>query len=239
MSKDIPLEERIIFALDVDSLKAAEAWVDRLGSLVRFYKVGLELFLAAGFPVLDMIAGHGHKVMLDLKFFDIPETVAKAVRQVRGRGASLLTVHGNAPIVRAAVAEKGEARVLAVTVLTSFGQDDLRELGATRSVEEVVLARARQAQELGCDGIVCSGLEAARLRRELGGGLLMVTPGIRPGTAGGDDQKRVATAGQAIRGGADHLVIGRPISTANDPLTTVAMLQDEVRDALTEREAGT
>jgi orotidine-5'-phosphate decarboxylase len=235
MAKDIPLKERLIFALDVSSKDEAERWLDRLGDQVTFYKVGLQLFLAGGFPVIEMIRGRGHQVMVDLKFFDIPETVALAVRELKNKGATFITVHGNDPILRAAVRERDDARILAVTVLTSFDESDLREMGLTGTIEDLVYLRARKALDLGCDGIVSSGLEVARLREGLGDQLLIVTPGIRPGTndvVKEDDQKRIAAADQAIRNGADYLVVGRPIRDAKDPVAVVKQIQEQIASAL-------
>jgi orotidine-5'-phosphate decarboxylase len=234
--KTIPLEERIIFALDVDSVELAQAWVERLESHIRFYKVGLQLFLAGWFHIVDWIIKRNHKVMLDLKFFDVPETVKLAVMQLRDRGVTFATVHGNDPILRAAVAAKGEIKILAVTVLTSFGQEDMQDiLGAPANIEDLVYLRARRALDLGCDGVVSSGLEAKRLRNELGERFLVVTPGIRPGInreLNLDDQKRIVTARGAIENGADHIVVGRPISTAPDPIAMVTSMQREIREAL-------
>ncbi len=235
MAKNIPLNERIIFALDVDSPGEAERWLDRLGEQVNFYKVGLQLFLAGGFPVIETILARGHKVMVDLKFFDIPETVALAVRALKHRGATFITVHGNDPILRAAVQERGDARILAVTVLTSFDESDMREMGLTGTIEQLVYHRARKALDLGCDGVVSSGLEVPRLRDGLGDKFLIVTPGIRPGTndvVQDDDQKRIASAYAAIRNGADHVVVGRPIRDARDPVAVVKAMQDEITAAL-------
>ncbi len=235
MKKNISLKERLIFALDVSSKDEAERWLDRLGEQVTFYKVGLQLFLAGGFPVIEMIRERGHQVMVDLKFFDIPETVALAVRELKDKGATFITVHGNDPILRAAVREREDARILAVTVLTSFDESDLREMGLTGSIADLVYLRARKALDLGCDGIVSSGLEVARLREGLGDQLLIVTPGIRPGTndvVREDDQKRIAAADQAIRNGADYLVVGRPIRDAKDPLAVVKQIQEQIASAL-------
>lgn len=234
--KNIPLDERIIFALDVDNVDLAKEWVMRLEGHVRFYKVGLQLFLAGWFPVIEWIRGRGHKVMVDLKFFDIPETVGLAVRQLKDRGATFATVHGNDPIVEAAVKAKDDLKILAVTVLTSFGKEDMEEmLGASVNIEDLVYSRARRALKVGCDGIVSSGLEAKRLRDGLGDNFLVVTPGIRPGVNREeqmDDQKRIVTAGMAIANGADHVVVGRPISTAKDPVSVVLTLQREIERAL-------
>jgi orotidine-5'-phosphate decarboxylase len=235
MAKDIPLNERIIFALDVSSKDEAERWLDRLGDRVRFYKVGLQLFLAGGFPVIDLILARGHKVMVDLKFFDIPETVALAVRELKNKGATFITVHGNDPILRAAVQERDGAKILAVTVLTSFDESDMRAMGFTGTVEELVYHRARKALDLGCDGVVSSGLEVPRLRDGLGDKFLIVTPGIRPGTndvVQEDDQKRIASAYEAVRGGADYVVVGRPIRNAKDPVAVVEAMQAEIASAL-------
>jgi orotidine-5'-phosphate decarboxylase len=235
MAKNIPLDERIIFALDVDSPDEAARWLDRLGDSVKFYKVGLQLFLAGWFPVIEMILNRGNKVMVDLKFFDIPETVALAVRELKHRGATFITVHGNDPILKAAVSERNGAKILAVTVLTSFDESDMREMGFTGTVEDLVYLRAKKALALGCDGVISSGLEAPRLRHDLGDKFLIVTPGIRPGTNDviqDDDQKRIATANKAIKNGADYVVVGRPIRNAKDPLAIVKGMQEEIARAL-------
>lgn len=226
----------MIYALDVDSQDEAERWVDRLGEHIHFYKVGLQLFLAGWFHVIDMILQRGHKVMVDLKFFDIPETVALAVRELKHRGATFITVHGNDPILRAAVQERNGAKILAVTVLTSFDESDMKEMGFTGSIEQLVFLRAKKALALGCDGVVSSGLEVPALRDGLGDKFLIVTPGIRPGAnvdvIQEDDQKRIATAYQAIRNGADYVVVGRPIRNAKDPVAVVKAMQDDIARAL-------
>lgn len=235
--KNIPLNERLIFALDVDSRDKAEEWVERLGSHVKFFKVGLQLFLAGWFPVIDAITNRGHKVMVDLKFFDVPETVKLAVRQLKDRGVTFTTVHGNDPILKAAVEEKNDLQILAVTLLTSFGENDMEEFfGRPINIEDYVFLRAKKALEVGCDGVVSSGLEAKRLRSNLGDNILIVTPGIRPGaniTIEQDDQKRIVTAKQAIANGADYVVVGRPISTADDPIAMVKLIHKEIAEALT------
>ena len=234
--KEIPINERIIFALDVASQQDAQVWVEKLESHIHFYKVGLQLFLAGGWPVIEWIVKRGHKVMIDLKFFDIPETVQLAVRQLRNHGITFATVHGNDPILRAAVAEKSDLKILAVTVLTSFGEEDMREMGLTGTIEDLVFLRAKRALELGCDGVISSGLEAQRIRKESGDPFLIVTPGIRPGaniTLSEDDQKRIVTAQDAIINGADYVVVGRPISTAKNPIEVVASMQEEIREAAT------
>lgn len=227
----IPLRERIIVALDVDSSEQAKALVKKCESHISFYKVGLQLFMASWFETVDWLVDRGHKVMLDLKFFDIPETVKLAVDQVNGRGVTFATIHGNDPIIRAAVSARGDLRLLAVTVLTSFGEEDMRAMGMTGTVADLVYFRAKRALELGCDGVVSSGLEAEKLRRDLGEKLLIVTPGIRPGANrgdGGDDQQRIVTAGRAIASGASHVVVGRPISRAADPLQVIELMQRDI-----------
>ncbi|HID03230.1 MAG TPA: orotidine-5'-phosphate decarboxylase [Desulfobacterales bacterium] len=230
-NKQIALQDRIIVALDVDSPELAKEMVKRCESHTHYFKVGLQLFMASYFEVVDWIIDRGHKVMLDLKFFDIPETVKLAVEQVNSRGVSLATIHGNDSIIRAAMEARGDLQLLAVTVLTSFGEEDLRAMGMTQSVEDLVLFRARRALELGCDGVVSSGLEAERLRKDLGDKLLIVTPGIRPGanvSDGTDDQKRIVTAGQAIATGADHVVVGRPITKADNPIRVIEEMQKDI-----------
>lgn len=235
MSKNIPLKERIILALDVDDPVKAKEWVRQTEPALGFYKVGLQLFLAGWFDIIDWIINRGHKVMVDLKFFDIPETVRLAVQQLRNRGVTFATVHGNDPILRAAISEKGDIKLLGVTVLTSFGEEDMRAMGMTGSIEDLVYFRAKRALELGCDGVVSSGIEAARLRKNLGGKLLIVTPGIRPGANvmdETDDQTRVLTAQKAIRNGADYVVVGRPITKAQNPLEVIGSMQREIEEAL-------
>jgi orotidine-5'-phosphate decarboxylase len=195
----------------------------------------LQLFMASWFEVVDWLRERGHKVMVDLKFFDIPETVKLAVNQLNNRGVSFATIHGNDPIIRAAVEAKGDLVLLAVTVLTSFGEEDMQAMGMTQSIEDLVYFRAQRALKLGCDGVVSSGLEAQRLRDKLGSKLLIVTPGIRPGaniSDQQDDQQRIVTARQAIADGADYLVVGRPITRAPDPIMVINLLQAEIRQGL-------
>ncbi len=166
--KNISLDKRIIFALDVETPKEARIWVEKLEPRVKFFKVGLQLFLAGGFDIVEWILKRGSEVMLDLKFFDVPQTVASAVKQVGGRGVSFTTVHGNDAILRAAAEAKQGVKILAVTVLTSLDQGDLNDLGFQCSPEELVLSRARRALQVGCDGVVSSGLEAPKLRKRTG-----------------------------------------------------------------------
>lgn len=226
----IPAAERLIVALDVPSAAEARALVQRIGGAARFYKVGLELFSAPGcFELVAWLAGRGNKVFVDLKLYDIPETVRRAVANLRERGATFLTVHAHRSVMQAAAQEKGALQILAVTVLTSFDQSDLEEMGATLSTEELVLARARGALETGCDGVIASGVEAARLKAEFGDRLLVVTPGIRPaGERPADDQKRAVDVAQAFAAGADYIVVGRPIRQARDPGAAAQAIQDTI-----------
>ena len=235
MPKNIPLNERIIFALDVPSHEEAIHLVDKLESEIKFFKVGLQLFLSSGFQTIDAIIQRGCKVMLDLKFFDIPETVHLAVSQLNNRGVTFATVHGNDPILRAAVQAKGDLKILAVTVLTSFCEEDMQAMGMNGNIADLVLLRSRKALEIGCDGVVASALEAQPLRNELNQNFLIVTPGIRPGANiddNSDDQKRIATAKNAIRNGADYVVIGRPIRNSKEPLPLIRSLQQEIAEGL-------
>lgn len=226
--KSIPVRERLIFALDVGSAEEAEALVLRLGDSVSFYKLGLEFFMAGGyFEFLSWLSGRGKKAFVDLKFFDVPNTVGSAVRALRKQPASFATVHGNDEILKAAVAEKGDLKILAVTALTSLDNGDLRALGFGVDVPELVLSRARRALALGCDGVVSSGLEAQRIRSELGEKLLIVVPGIRP-VANIDDQKRTVDVEDAFRLGADYIVVGRPIRAAADPAQAAEALQRRI-----------
>ncbi len=228
--KTIPPEERLIFALDVPGVEEARRLVGTLSEAVQFYKVGLELFLAGGaFELIDWLVGQDKKVFLDLKLYDIPETVARAVRRLRERPVTFLTVHGDGAILEAACREKGDLKILAVTALTSLNRAGLRELGFDGEVSDLVLARARRAQEIGCDGVIASGLEARTLRDHLGDELLIVTPGIRPaGSRPADDQKRVVTVEESLRHGADYLVVGRPIRDAPDPYEAAMHVQGTI-----------
>ena len=223
----IPGSERLIVALDVPDAAQARALVTKLGDAARFYKVGLELFSAPGcFELVAWLAERGHKVFADLKLHDIPETVRRAVANLRGRGATFLTVHGQRSVMQAAAQEKGPLKILAVTVLTSFDQSDLDELGATTSVQDLVLRRAKGALETGCDGVIASGLEAHALKQAFADRLLVVTPGIRPVQASTrDDQKRTVDVAQAFAAGADYIVVGRPIREARDPRAAALSIQ--------------
>ncbi|HEX3553463.1 MAG TPA: orotidine-5'-phosphate decarboxylase [Thermoanaerobaculia bacterium] len=229
-TKTIPPEDRLIFALDVPSVDEAKRLVLTLREAVQFYKVGLELFATGGyFELIDWLVDQGKKVFADLKLFDVPETVRSAVRQLKLRPITLTTVHGNDGILEAACREKGDLKILAVTVLTSLDQGDLTDLGFAVDVHRLVLSRARRALEIGCDGVVSSGLEARSLRDHLGEKLLIVTPGIRPvENRPMDDQKRVVTVEQALRNGADYVVVGRPIRNASDPYQAALQIQGTI-----------
>lgn len=227
----IAVRERLIVALDVPNTAAARALVERLGDSVVFYKIGLELAMSSGyFDLMGWLLARRKRVFADLKLYDIPVTVAAAVRQLRDCGASFVTVHGDRAICEAAAANKGAAlRVLAVTVLTSMNNDDLRQMGIQHSVADLTALRARLAVTAGCDGVIASALEAAELRALLGPAPLIVTPGIRlSGEAGGDDQKRVATPRRAFESGASYIVVGRPIRDAPDPAAAAEAIQAEI-----------
>jgi orotidine-5'-phosphate decarboxylase len=213
----------IIVALDVESAAAARAMVARIGPRVNFYKVGLELYTAAGLEIVRQLLGEGKQVFLDLKLYDIPETVSRAVAVVAQTGVTFLTVHAVGSVMRAAVAARAGSslRILAVTVLTSFGPEDLDDLDYSGSVASLVERRARKAVDLGVDGIVASPLEAAAVRSIVGPQTVIVTPGVRSTGVDSGDQKRVATPAQAIHDGADYLVIGRQITRAADPAAEV------------------
>jgi orotidine-5'-phosphate decarboxylase len=230
----IPTRERLIFALDVADVTQARALTERLGDAVQFYKLGLELFMAGGyFELVDWMVARGKRIFVDLKFFDIPATVASAVRQLNGRGVTFTTVHGNQAIMEAAAAAKGDVKVLAVTVLTSLDRGDLTDLGFECDVQELVLSRARRALEAGCDGVVSSALEAAKLREHIDRRLLVVTPGVRPvENRPTDDQKRVVSVSDAFRNGADYIVVGRPIRDAADPRAAAEAIQSQIAAAL-------
>jgi orotidine-5'-phosphate decarboxylase len=220
----------IIVALDVATAAEARALVERIGPEVDFYKVGMELYAAAGMEFVRELQAGGKQVFLDLKMYDIGETVKRAVAQVAKSGVRFLTVHGSGAVMRAAVEGKGGAplELLAVTVLTSFDQTDLADLGYSCSVSDLVNLRVRKARESGIDGIVCSPLEVAAVRQVSGPEMVLVTPGVRP--AGGDvgDQKRVATPREAILKGANYLVVGRPITRAADPAAAARAIRAEL-----------
>lgn len=234
--------DRLIFALDVADADAARALVVQLDDAVTFYKVGLELAMAPGyFELIDWLKARGKKVFVDVKLFDVPATVAAAVKRLNARDVDFVTVHGNQSIMEAAAAARtGNTRILAVTALTSLDRGDMTDLGFDCDIGDLVLSRARRALAAGCDGVVSSGLELERLRAEAPDTLVTVTPGIRPvdNDAPPDDQKRVMSPRRAILAGADHLVVGRPIRQAADPKTAAEAIQTEIAAAVAERLAS-
>jgi orotidine-5'-phosphate decarboxylase len=223
----VPARERLIFAMDVPDGGTARKLAEALGDSVSFYKIGLEVFMSGGgFELSDWLVGRGKRVFIDLKFFDVPATVAAAVRNLRNRGVTFTTVHGNQAIMEAAVEAAGDVGVLAVTVLTSLDRGDLDDLGFHCDIEQLVLSRARRALAAGCAGVVSSGLEAKLLRAGVDDRLIVVTPGIRPvENRPTDDQKRVVGVADAFANGADYIVVGRPIRDAADPRIAAESIQ--------------
>ncbi len=223
-------QDRLIFAMDVPEADQARKIAEQLGDAVTFYKLGLELMMAGGyFQLIDWLTDHEKKVFVDLKFFDVPATVGRAVARLARRGATFATVHGNQGIMEAAAEAKGDLKILAVTALTSLDRGDLDDLGFQCDVGQLVLSRARRALEAGCDGVVASGLELRAMRREVDRQLLIVTPGIRPvDNRPEDDQKRVVTVEQAFADGADYIVVGRPIRDAADPRAAAEAIQQTI-----------
>jgi orotidine-5'-phosphate decarboxylase len=222
--------ERLIVALDLASTNEAERLIERLGDAVSFYKIGYRLAFAGGLPLAERLAANGKKVFLDLKLHDIGNTVAEGVQSVAALGATFLTVHAYPQTMRAAMDGKGGSplKILAVTVLTSYDDKDAAEAGYGAPVGDLVERRARQARDIGVDGIVCAATEAARVRAIVGPDRLIVTPGIRPGGAATDDQKRIVTPAGAVRSGADYLVIGRPITAATDSREAAERIVEEI-----------
>ena len=227
--KNIPVEDRLIFALDYPSIEDAMAIVETLGDSVTFYKVGLELFMTGGgFDLVKWLTERDKKVFVDLKFFDVPQTVQSAVRALSKHGAEFATVHGNDSIMEAAAKDKGDMKILAVTVLTSLDEGDMKDLGFKADVKDIVLSRAKRALKLGCDGVVSSGLEVSELRQQLGEKFIFVTPGIRP-VKNTDDQKRTVSVEEAFHNGADYIVVGRPIKDHADPKQAAVDIQEKIR----------
>ena len=223
-TKPIPNHQRLIMALDVPSIEEAQHLVETLGDSVSFYKVGLELFMTGKYyELIDWLNAHDKHVFADLKFFDVPETVARAIRVLSQHGVDF------AAIMEAAAAAKGDLQVLAVTVLTSLDRGDLKDLGFECDVESLVLSRARRALEAGCDGVISSGLEVPKLRSSIDHQLIVVSPGIRPvENRPADDQKRVVTVPEAFLNGADYIVVGRPIRDARDPRQEALKIQSQI-----------
>jgi orotidine-5'-phosphate decarboxylase len=235
---EIPAQERLIVALDYADAAQARALVERLGDSVHHYKIGLELLTGGEyFRLLAELKAAGKRVFADLKLHDIPATVAAAVAGMRRHAPDLLTLHAYPAAIAAARPEAGDTALLAVTVLTSIGAEELAADGLAGSPADVVLRRARVALAAGARGLVCSGLEAALLRRELGREPLIVCPGIRT-TPGGDDQKRTVNVAQAFANGADYIVVGRPIRQSEDPAASARATQELINQALEEQSSA-
>ncbi len=232
MKKDISNLERLIIALDLPDIDKAKALVNEIGDSGHFYKIGLELFMTGEyFKLLSWLSDQDKKIFVDLKFFDIPQTVARAVNQLNGKNVHFATVHGNDGMMKAAAQAKDDVKILAVTALTSLDRGDLDDLGFQCNVEDLVVSRAKRALASGCDGVVASGREAELLRNEVDNKLLIVTPGIRP-VDNDDDQKRAVTVSQAFTNGADYIVVGRPIKDADSPKKVVEQIQSEIQQTL-------
>ena len=231
---NIAASDRLIVALDLPSVAAAEAMIARLGEAVNFYKIGYQLGFAGGLPLVRRLADQGKKVFVDLKLHDIGNTVARGVESVAALGATFLTVHAYPQTMKAAVEARAGSnlKILAVTVLTSYDDGDLHAAGYRLSVSDLVEARAQQAQVLGVDGLVSSPEEAAALRKIVGHQMNLVTPGIRPAGGAAGDQKRIMTPARAIAAGSDYLVVGRPIVEASDPKAAADAIQAEIAQAL-------
>ena len=231
--KNIPSRDRLIFAMDVPTCDRAKALAEELGDAVRFYKIGLELMMSGEyFDLLDWMLARDKKVFCDLKFFDIPATVGSAVRSLKDRGATFVTVHGNRSIMEAAAENKGDSlKVLGVTVLTSLDRGDLDDLGFDCQLDALVLSRAKQCLEAGCDGVISSGLEVPKLREFVDEKLLVVSPGIRPvDNKPVGDQKRVVTVETAFSNGCDYIVVGRPIRDAESPRAAAETMQAQIAE---------
>jgi orotidine-5'-phosphate decarboxylase len=231
---DINTKDRLIFALDVPEIEQAKNLVEELADSISFYKIGMELMMTGHyFELLDWLVEKDKKVFVDLKLFDVPQTVAKAVKRLSQRGAYFTTVHGNQSMMEAAAAAKGDLKILAVTALTSLDQGDLNDMGFLCDVQDLVVSRARRALAAGCDGIVASGLELERIRSEVNRKLVIVTPGIRPvENRSTDDQKRIVSVEQAFQRGADHIVVGRPIKNAANPKQAAEMIQETILNSI-------
>jgi orotidine-5'-phosphate decarboxylase len=233
MSGEIAARDRVIVALDLSDVEAAEKTIWTLGDSIGFYKIGYELVMAGGLNLAEDLVQGGKKVFLDMKLHDIGNTVMHATKRAAKLGATFLTVHGFPQTMRAAVEGRGESDlgVLAVTVLTSWDDGDLKDAGYSATVPELVARRAAQAEAIGIDGLVCAPSEAKDLRQRLGAKMLLVTPGIRPAGSEKGDQKRIMTPGDAIRAGVDYMVIGRPIVAAEDPKAAAEKIVEEIETA--------
>jgi len=229
----IPARDRLIVALDIPTVDAAEALVTQLGDSVTFYKIGYQLGYAGGLSLVRRLADAGKKVFLDLKLHDIGNTVARGVESVAGLGATFLTVHAYPQTMQAAVEARGRSglKILAVTVLTSYDDQDLQAAGYGIGVADLVRRRAEQAKAIGVDGLVCSAEEVANLRAVVDAGMDLVTPGIRPAGSAAGDQKRIMTPAQAIAAGANYLVVGRPVIAAADPRAAADAIVEDIQKA--------
>ncbi len=227
--KDINVEDRLIFALDVPEIKVAKDIVSELDESVNFYKIGMELLMTGKyFELLNWLIDNDKKVFVDLKFFDVPETVGRTIARLSDYGATFATVHGNQALMESAVQNKQNLKILAVTALTSLDRGDLDDLGFDCNVQDLVISRAKRAFEAGCDGVVSSGLEVPFLREYVDNKLIAVTPGIRP-VANDDDQKRVVDVATAFKSGSDYIVVGRPIKNADNRYKAASDIQKIIR----------
>ena len=229
--KDIKIEDRLIFALDVPEVSEAKKIVTELDDSVNFYKIGMELLMTGQyFELLDWLIANDKKVFVDLKFFDVPETVGRTIARLSDYGATFATIHGNQALMEKAVENKNSLKILAVTALTSLDRGDLDDLGFDCNVKDLVISRAKRAFEAGCDGIVSSGLEVPYIREHIDNKLIAVTPGIRP-VANDDDQKRVVDVATAFKSGSDYIVVGRPIKNAENRYEAATNIQNIIRSA--------
>ena len=227
--KDINVEDRLIFALDVPEIDQAKNMVSELDDSVNFYKIGMELLMTGQyFELMNWLIQHDKKVFVDLKFFDVPETVGRTIARLSDYGATFATIHGNQALMEKAAQTKGDLKVLAVTALTSLDRGDLDDLGFDCNVQDLVISRAKRAFEAGCDGVVSSGLEVPFLREFVDNKLIAVTPGIRP-VANDDDQKRVVDVATAFKSGSDYIVVGRPIKNAENRYQAANNIQKIIR----------
>jgi orotidine-5'-phosphate decarboxylase len=234
MPQPIAPKDRLILSLDLPALEPAEALIARLGDSVTFYKVGYQLVYAGGLSLVQKLRAAGKKVFIDVKLHDIGNTVKSGVESLSTQGATFMTVHAYPQTMKAAVEGRGNSgiKVLAVTVLTSYDQADMEDAGYRHTIADLVAIRARQAREIGVDGLVCSPEEVTAVRAIVGDAMSLVTPGIRPAGSATGDQKRIMTPARAIAAGADYLVIGRPIVEASDPKAAADAIQAEIAQAL-------
>ena len=229
--KDIKIEDRLIFALDVPEVSEAKKIVTELDDSVNFYKIGMELLMTGQyFELLDWLIARDKKVFVDLKFFDVPETVGRTIARLSDYGATFATIHGNQALMEKAAENKNNLKILAVTALTSLDRGDLDDLGFDCNVKDLVISRAKRAFEAGCDGIVSSGLEVPFIREYVDNKLIAVTPGIRP-VANDDDQKRVVDVATAFKSGSDYIVVGRPIKNAENRYEAATKIQKIIRSS--------